>query len=63
MRLTDDDQAFVRWATRRHGWLWRCATGRRAFKSKVARDVALRALVQLMRLDRLAWRSGLVAKR
>jgi hypothetical protein len=58
-----DDEAFCRWATRRHGWLWRLGTGRRAWKSRTARALALRAAVGLMRLDRLAWRSGLVARR
>lgn len=61
--MTSDDEAFARWATRRHGWLWRVAIGRRAFKSKTARELALRAAVALMRLDRVAWQSGLVGRR
>ena len=62
LRMTDDDASFVRWASRRHSWLWRVAIGRRAFKSKAARDLALRAAVALMRLDRAAWRVGLARR-
>jgi hypothetical protein len=57
---TEDDLAFVAWASRRHRWLWSLGFGRKRIKSAVLRSVAIRAAVASLRLDRLAWRLRLV---
>jgi hypothetical protein len=53
--VEDIDAAYIRWATRRHTWLWRAAFGP-GRKSKVAATVARRVVFVVARLDRLAWR-------
>lgn len=58
--MRNDDIDFVRWASRRHSWLWSRGYGPRRYKSKAARQLAQRAAVALMRLDRLRWSLGFV---
>ena len=54
--MRQEDRSFVEWACRRHTWLFRMAYGPRRFKSKVARGLAQRAAVAMLRIDRFAWR-------
>lgn len=65
--MSQDDEAFIQWAGQRYRWVWRWAggvdRGRGAFKSRRLRNMAAEFAGALMRLDRLAWRSGLVRGR
>ncbi len=60
MRLSEDDQAFMAWATKRHTWLWRRAfPGRvppKGWSSRASAAMALHAAIALMRFDRMAWK-------
>ena len=53
--MDENDIAYVKWASKRHGWLLRVGFGARRFKSTTARRLAIRAGACLIRLDRLAW--------
>lgn len=49
--MDDDESAFLRWASRRHTWLWRLAYSRR-WKSHAAGRTTRRAALALLHLDR-----------
>jgi hypothetical protein len=53
--MTDDDQAFMEWAGKRHSWLYRKAFGSVAVRHRGMRRLLVKACAFSVRMDRYFW--------